>query len=68
MSIPQAAWEKPEPYKVKPLGDALPSEGDAYILNSYFDIQFLTTEQALDLINTLSGSILADHNTRSAHG
>ena len=66
--IPQAAWEKPEPYKVQPLGDALPAEGEACILNSYFDIQFLTTEQALDLINTLSGSLLADRNARGNHG
>jgi hypothetical protein len=40
--IPKAAWETADAVVVHPLGDALPAEGEAYILNSYFDIQFLT--------------------------
>ncbi|NBK25095.1 MAG: hypothetical protein EOM68_24100 [Spirochaetia bacterium] len=67
MSLPSAAWEDAPVAKVQPLGDALPAEGDAFILNSYHDVQFLTREQALDLINTITGILLADHYARGGN-
>lgn len=45
-------------------GTGLPQEGTAYIWNPFHGKQLLTPDEALDMINRLSGSLLIDGRKR----
>ena len=59
MEIPDSASDEPI------VGDSAPDFGDAYLMNPYFGVELLTFDQAVDLLNLISGEILVDRRNRS---
>lgn len=47
-----------------PTDTGLPGEHESYIPNRYADKDLLTRQEAIDLINHVSGALLADGNFR----
>jgi hypothetical protein len=59
MKLPSAASDGPEP-----LADGPPSYDEAYLMNPYHGKELLTFYEALDLINIISGELMADGRNR----
>ncbi len=60
MRLPQSASDK-----MAPIEDGPPSYTEAYIPNPYAAKELLTFIEALDLLNMISGELMADARQRS---
>ena len=63
MKLPTAASDGPEPMENGP-----PSYGEAYLMNPYHGKEMLTFYEALDLMNLISGELMADAGNRELQG